>query len=717
MKELTKEQQHLDYLVSEFYKLSEIEQKNLDDIILQYRKDPKHFEHIVNNIKIRLETLKKAIQNPFFGRIIFDNEEKNITNDIYIGRVGVQDENNQILVVDWRAPISSLYYDGELGKTSYEVLGNTISGYLRLKRQFEIENHLIKNYYDIDIVANDQLLQSYLGVNNDKRLKNIVATIQKEQNDIVRKPINTNLIIQGVAGCGKTTVALHRIAYLAYNYKNTIRPSQYMVIGPNKVFMDYIKTVLPDLDVNDVCQQTFEDFAIKYINTDYSIISNKNLYDTNNIRKIKSSLVFRDMLDSYINDFISSIVDKDLVIKNFKVVDQNVIKNHFDQFLLTSPTLANVVEKTINQVNNYINENLGNILSRLSDETYILLKNEVDPNKREEIKKRHHYIKREIEQRSKANVKKLFSKANKDVIRIYEDFLKNIAQYDNNHLVNIEILKKETLATLKNKQLEFEDLSPLMYISYRIKQNNFSNFRHVVIDEAQDLGQFNFFILKQILNNATFSMYGDLAQSIYDYRSIDSWDEVKKIFDDSCEIINLNKSYRTTDEIMKAADLILERLDLDKSEDVIRHGDNVSINNVSTDDMPAYIIGKVEEFKKKGYKSIAIISKNDLQTKYINGDLYIEGLYANLLTSQSSDYNINNDIVTISNPLSKGLEFDAVIINDCSEDVYNSANPLDMKLLYVAMTRALHELDITYSRELTKPLQQLLNKNKQYIKK
>lgn len=717
MKELTKEQQHLDYLVSEFYKLSEIEQKNLDDIILQYRKDPKHFEHIVNNIKVRLETLKKAIQNPFFGRIIFDNEEKKITNDIYIGRVGVQDENNQILVVDWRAPISSLYYDGELGKTSYEVLGNTISGYLRLKRQFEIENHLIKNYYDIDIVANDQLLQSYLGVNNDKRLKNIVATIQREQNDIVRKPINTNLIIQGVAGCGKTTVALHRIAYLAYNYKNTIRPSQYMVIGPNKVFMDYIKTVLPDLDVNDVCQQTFEDFAIKYINTDYSIISNKNLYDTNNIRKIKSSLVFRDMLDSYLNDFISSIVDKDLVIKNFKVVDQNVIKNYFNQFLLTSPTLANVVEKTINQVNNYINENLGNILSKLSDETYILLKNEVDPNRREEIKSRHHYIKREIEQRSKSNVKKLFSKANKDVIKIYEDFLKNIAQYDNNRLVNIEMLKKETLTILKNKQLEFEDLSPLMYISYRIKQNNFSNFRHVVIDEAQDLGQFNFFILKQILNNATFSMYGDLAQSIYDYRSIDSWDEVNKIFDGSCEVINLNKSYRTTDEIMKAADLILERLDLDKSEDVIRHGDNVSINNVSTDDMPAYIIGKVEEFKKKGYKSIAIISKNDLQTKYINGDLYIEGLYANLVTSQSSDYNINNDIVTISNPLSKGLEFDAVIINDCSEEVYNSANPLDMKLLYVAMTRALHELDITYSKELTKPLQQLLDKNKKYIKK
>lgn len=717
MKELTKEQQHLDYLVSEFYKLSEIEQKNLDDIILQYRKDPKHFEHIVNNIKVRLETLKKAIQNPFFGRIIFDNEEKKITNDIYIGRVGVQDENNQILVVDWRAPISSLYYDGELGKTSYEVLGNTISGYLRLKRQFEIENHLIKNYYDIDIVANDQLLQSYLGVNNDKRLKNIVATIQKEQNDIVRKPINTNLIIQGVAGCGKTTVALHRIAYLAYNYKNTIRPSQYMVIGPNKVFMDYIKTVLPDLDVNDVCQQTFEDFAIKYINTDYPIISNKNLYDTNNIRKIKSSLVFRDMLDSYLNDFISSIVDKDLVIKNFKVVDQNVIKNYFNQFLLTSPTLANVVEKTINQVNNYINENLGNILSKLSDETYILLKNEVDPNRREEIKSRHHYIKREIEQRSKSNVKKLFSKANKDVIKIYEDFLKNIAQYDNNRLVNIEMLKKETLAILKNKQLEFEDLSPLMYISYRIKQNNFSNFRHIVIDEAQDLGQFNFYILKEILNNATFSMYGDLAQSIYDYRSIDSWDEVNKIFDGSCEVINLNKSYRTTDEIMKAADLILERLDLDKSEDVIRHGDNISINNVSTDDMPAYIIGKVEEFKKKGYKSIAIISKNDLQTKYINGDLYIEGLYANLVTSQSSDYNINNDIVTISNSLSKGLEFDAVIINDCSEEVYNSANPLDMKLLYVAMTRALHELDITYSKELTKPLQQLLDKNKKYIKK
>lgn len=717
MSELNKEQEHLNYLLEQFNGLYEKEEDNLDDIILQYRKDPKQFEHIVNNIKNRLETLKKAIKNPFFGRIIFENEERKETKDLYIGRVGVQDEDNKILVVDWRAPISSLYYDSELGKTSYEVLGKSISGDLKLKRQFEIEKNIIKNYYDVDIIANDQLLQSYLGVNNDKRLKNIVATIQKEQNDIVRKPINKNLIIQGVAGCGKTTVALHRIAYLAYNYKKTIKSSQYMVIGPNKVFMDYIKTVLPDLDVNDVCQQTFEEFAIKYIDTDYPVVSNKNLYDKDNIRKFKNSLEFKNMLNDYLDDYINNIVEKDISIRDFKVVDQSLIKEYFEQFILTSNTLQNAVNKSIEKINDYILENMSEILLRLSDETYNLLQNEQNPKKREEIKKRHQFIKQEIEKKTRTNIKKVFLKANKNTIKIYEDFLKNIAKYNKYNFSNIALLKKETLANLRNKQLEFEDLSPLMYITKRVQNNNLSDFRHVIIDEAQDLGQFNFYILKELLTNATFSMYGDLAQSIYDYRSIDSWEQVNKIFDDDCEIINLNKSYRTTDEIMKAADLILEQLNLNKSEDVIRHGENVSINKVSPDETPSYIIDKIEEFKQKGYKTIAIISKNDLKTKYINGDLYIEGIQANLLTSQSSDYNLNNDIVTISNALSKGLEFDAVIINDCSEDNYNAENSLDMKLLYVAMTRALHELDITYSKELTKPLQKLLEKNKQYIKR
>lgn len=716
MTELEREQLKLNGFLEKFGELIEKEEELLDDITPLYREDPLHYTHIYNDIKGRLVTLSKAIKNPFFGRIIFDVEGEDLTHDIYIGRVGIQDENGKAITVDWRAPITSLYYDSELGRTSYEVLDKKIYGELKLKRQFDIENGIINNFYDVDIVSNDKLLQSYLGVNNDKRLKNIVATIQREQNEIVRQPISKNIIVQGVAGCGKTTVALHRIAYLAYNYRKTIKPSQYMVIGPNKVFIDYIKTVLPDLDVNDVLQQTFEEFAQSYINEPIEVVNQKNKTNTN-IYKFKNSLMYKEMLDLYLKDYIDSIVCKDVCIKDFKIVDKEKIREIFNQYLENTNVLENVVNKCIEALCNYIEDNSTQIKSRIGDMAYNEIQSATTKKEKDQIREKYQHLRKEFEKKKRAYVKQAFQKTKRTSLQLYMDFIKNIDKYNIYGFENISLLKKETLATLKDKKVEFEDLSSLMYISKKTNNNNFSQFRHVVIDEAQDLGEFNYYMLKEILNNATFSIYGDLAQSIYDYRSINNWNEVNNIFDNNCQQINLNKSYRTTDEIMKAADLVLEQLNMQTSEDVIRHGENVSLNQVDAEFIPEYIKEKIIEYQEKGYKSIAVISKNDMLTKYINGDLYIEGIYSNLLTSQSSDYNLNTGVVTVSNNLSKGLEFDAVIINDCSEDNYNSSDELDMKLLYVAMTRALHELDIVYSKELTKPLQKLLEKNKQFVKK
>lgn len=715
MVELEKEQLKLDELIIEFDKIFEKEEELLDDITPLYRKDSARYEHVYNDIKSRLATLNKAVKNPFFARIIFDVDGENLTHDIYISRTGIQDENGNPITVDWRAPIASLYYDYQLGNASYEVGEKTISGNLKLKRQFEIENGKINKIFDVDIVSNDKLLQSYLGVNNDKRLKNIVATIQKEQNDIVRKPLGQNLIIQGVAGCGKTTVALHRIAYLAYNYRKTIKPSQYMVIGPNRVFIDYIKTVLPDLDVNDVCQQTYEEFAQQYINDCPKINDNKN-NKNDDVLKFKNSLMYKEMLDLYLEEFIDSIVDKDIYIKDFKVIERNEIKEIFEQFLLNTNTLENAVNKTIDAICEKNKENKNRLISKLNDYTHKKWQEAKDLKEKEEVRKEQQNIKREIDKGLRTVIKKAFNKTNKSSLSLYADFVKNIEKYNIFNYEKLSILKKECLANIKKDQIEFEDIAALMYINFKINNNNFSSFRHVVVDEAQDLGEFNYYMLKTILKNATFSIYGDLAQSIYDYRSIDNWEQVNNIFNNECEIINLNKSYRTTDEIMKAADLILEQLNLPKSEDVIRHGENVNVKQVFGNDKINHIKEKIDEYKQKGYKTIAIICKDDLTTRKLNDSLYIEGIFADILTTSSSNYNLNSEIVTISNPLSKGLEFDAVIIDDCSEEIYNSQDSLDMKLLYVAMTRALHELDIIYNNQLTKPLQKILEKNKIKVK-
>ena len=226
-------------------------------------------------------------------------------------------------------------------------------------------------------------------------------------------------------------------------------------------------------------------------------------------------------------------------------------------------------------------------------------------------------------------------------------------------------------------------------------------------------------MLKTIFSNSTFSIYGDLAQSIYDYRSISNWEELKEVFPDLKQI-DLNRSYRTTDEIMKTADLVAKHIGMNQSEDVIRHGKEVEFHDFDMMSAPEHIKKKIEEYREKGYKSIAIISKNDLLTNYINDDLGFIGMQAQNITSASQDYDIKNDVITISNAISKGLEFDAVIINNASEEVYNSESNLDMKLLYVALTRALHEVDVVYDKQLTKPLVPLLNnaneKSKQKIK-
>ena len=276
-------------------------------------------------------------------------------------------------------------------------------------------------------------------------------------------------------------------------------------------------------------------------------------------------------------------------------------------------------------------------------------------------------------------------------------------------------LKKETLKNIKNNTYDFEDLAALIYIKSLIAPNkDYEKIKHVVVDEAQDLGEFNFYVLKSTLQSATFSIFGDLAQSIYDYRSIDNWFEVNNaMFNNDGNIINFNKSYRTTAEIMEVADDVAEFIGYQRSELVIRHGEEVNVSFMEEErNIPEYIAKKISEYKEKGYKTIAVISKTDLLSNYLNDDLVEKDL---LIPNVSINDDLTNEkfrICTISNQLAKGLEFDAVIINNAGEHIYSSNNNLDMKLLYVAITRALHELDIIYTGELSKPLQRTLKKNK-----
>lgn len=722
MTEFIREQQKLEQTIKIISELLGIEQKELERVYNDYSREIDERLRVANFRKNHIKVLKKASLNPYFARIDFKAITDSDFKEIYIGRNGIS-KDGKVLITDWRAPISSLYYDSSTGKTSYKSPTGDVLGEVALKRQYDIENGKLIEYFDVDLVSSDNLLQKYLNANNDSRLKSIVATIQSEQNDIIRRPIDENVIIQGVAGSGKTTVALHKIAYLVYNYINSVKQSQYLVIGPNPVFIKYIKTVLPDLDVSGVSQLTFEQFAKDYIGEEIEINpSNKKISasiagKSNDIDKFKSSMLYKNMLENFFELYLKGIVSKPLKLNDFVVLTEEEMTPIFARALEEQhATLQGRVDATIERLIDYVKNNVDSILTRYNEYENNLFKN-ASLEERESLRKKFIKERIEIQKNCSATIRKYFAKAVLSPIKLYRLFISMLDDFNIYGYKKINELKKTTMANIKGNKYDFEDLAALLYLKLRTEPNRqYSNIKHTVIDEAQDLGIFNFYVLKKCLPTSTFSIFGDLAQSIYDYRGIDNWDEVNSlIFNNKANIVNFNKSYRTTASIMNVADTISESINLGKSDLVVRQGLPVSFDEAPTsNELVEQIANKIKEYKEKGYKTIAVISKTDLLSRYINDDLRELGIVIPNVT-EKDDVSLDEfSVCTISNQLAKGLEFDAVILNNVNDKIYSCDSTLDMKLLYVAVTRALHELDVTYNGKLPEVLQKFVTeKSKQ----
>lgn len=702
-------------------------EEELKNLFNNFIGDREELWKIADMKKIHIRNLKTSVNKPYFARIDFTSDEDGKVSTVYIGKNGVI-KNTDIIVTDWRAPISSLYYDAEIGRCSFEAPNGKISGNMSLKRQFEIELGELQEYFDVDLVSNDELLQKYLNSNNDARLKSIVSTIQKEQNDVIRKKIFDNIIIQGVAGSGKTTVALHRIAYLVYNYMKTIKQNQYLVIGPNPVFLKYIKSVLPDLDVSSVEQCTFEQFAQMYIDENISVNSSDkkvidNIEGKNNsdVDKFKCSIKYKKMIDKFLKIYFYSITSKSLMLGNFEVIPQNIMREIFEGTEeVYSKDLNNKIEITIDRLCKYIEDNYDFITSRYNNYSFELFKNVQTDEEKNKMRNMFSKDRTELSKNCRSILRKYFNKSKVSTIKLYKLFISSINDYDIYNYNNISELKRKTQKNIKNNSYDFEDLSALIYIKTALGLNkNYERIKHTVIDEAQDLGEFNFYVLKESLPASTFSIFGDLAQSIYDYRGINNWNEVNEVmFSGNGEIVNFNKSYRTTAEIMESADDVLDSIGLSRSDMVVRHGNPVQVSEIEdANNIPEYIAEKICEYKEKGYKTIAVISKTDLLSNYINKALKMFGINIPNVTANDDLIDEKFRVCTISNQLAKGLEFDAVILNNANEEIYSSNSSLDMKLLYVALTRALHELDIVYSGTITKPLSGNLKKSNMLVLK
>ena len=644
---MEEELKYLNYTIDKYNEVIDDSRLKLSNLKNLYKNDYDGMLEEKFKLENEISSLQKAKTNPYFARIDF--ESINTFDKCYIGKKGVSDYDNNIITVDWRAPISSLYYDSNVGDASYDSPDGIINGKLLLKRQYTIENSKLINYNDVDTVSNDELLKPYLSVSADNRLKNIVSTIQSEQNKIIRESMSKNLVIQGVAGSGKTTVALHRIAYLVYNHRKLFKPSDYMVVGPNKFFVSYISGILPDLDVNGVSEYTTEELALKYLDENY-IVDNSldKIKVEDKISRFKTSMEMKKEIDKYFKN-LEILPNSDFCINKVEILSKSFVRNIYDEINKnTYKSIRNRIERLILLLNKYITDNKDKIVLKL-------IKDKVDKKVIDELKNNINN-----------NLKKYFNILNKKINDIYLEILKSI-----------DIDTKN----IKQRNIEIEDIYPLMYIKYKlIGSDVFDNYKHIVIDEAQDYGKFNFYVLKKLFKNATFSIYGDLAQSLYSYRGISNWESLKDIFD-NLDILKLNKSYRTTIEIMNEANKINELLNFDKAIPVIRHGSKVEYTNEN-------IINLINKLKDE-YKTLAIITKTQDESNELYKELK-DKVDINLINSNNLNY--DNNINILPSYLSKGLEFDSVII--VNKNNFDNDSVLDMKLLYVSMTRALHKLII-----------------------
>lgn len=711
--EFEKEKLKLEDVLGKYKEVIEDLELRIEFLPGKYRDNPYLLENFLKMYSNKLELIKKSKEKPYFARIDFKIDGEDNINECYLGKVGVINEDNETITVDWRAPIASVYYDSNVGRASYEAPEGTIKGELLLKRQYDIEKGELLDFRDVDTVSNDEILKPYLSSNADNRLKNIVASIQSEQNDIIREKMYKNLIVQGVAGSGKTTVALHRVAYLVYNYMNRVKPEEYLVIGPNKFFVNYISGVLPDLDVNNVAQMTYDEIVKDLIQEDIDLLSSEDklIESINNPNKmfferLRTSSLYKKALDKYLNYLNEkAIPNKDFIIKGYTILPRNIIKEIFDSIndeLLDYSIMSKKIERASLLAGKYIENNKDNILDSITKQYNEKVKS-LDRNSIQKERKKLEGIKKELDNKCNQTLKKYFTLQSSKISDLYIDFLKNIDNYIKTDEFDLQKSAERTIKNIKSKKVEFEDLAALMYLKYRISgSNEYAKYKHIVIDEAQDFGEFNFKALKELLPNATFSIFGDLSQSIYQYRCIDNWEQViDDTFKNKCDIKYLLKSYRTTAEIMNQANNVIEHLGLEKAKPVIRHGEEVEYIEFDNNQLDI-IENHLSKFKENGYNSIAIISKTQEESHEINKKLSERGINVRDITDSNTEY--EGGICTIPSYLAKGLEFDSVIIADASESKYNSNKSIDMKLLYVSMTRPLHELKVLYSDEISEPL-------------
>ncbi len=663
-----------------------------------------------DNVSKALRKNLKALVKPYFGRIDYDDIELGRKSSLYLGKNSVAKNNITMEVVDWRAPVASVYYENEIGHCTYQVPdGSRIPIELELKRTYEIDNGKLVDFYDSEVVANDELLTKYLAKNKEAVLGEIIATIQKEQNDIIRRTPFRSVIVQGVAGSGKTTVAMHRISYILYNFPERFRPSQFYIIGSNRMFLNYITSVLPDLDVENVNQMTMEQFLIHMLQDEPWIDKCKpaKKLDSESASawaEFKGSWSWMEELEEFIAEY-----------ERRELVRPDVC---FEDYVLSSE------EATLELLERNHSWSTQEKRDHLNARVMSRLKNQLAMDDRG-------YERKQILEIYKQYTGIYGPKKWKgNLLTLYVEFLSWLAE----RRTEFSDMCYVNAAQVQKKQLELYDYATLLHLKCRVKETEAIDYaEHVVVDEAQDYGAMVFAVIKTALPRCTFTVMGDVSQNINYESGMNDWETLKeKVFNTEGDYFGvLAKSYRNTIEISDYASSILAHCSFPtyKTQPIIRHGEPVKFisaaktETVSKEFLPTGMLdekskketqakkvaeqrmielaaAEIRTWQEKGYDTIAVICKDEAETDFVREALrqHIEVNSESLETTE-----FTRGVMVLPIHMTKGLEFDTVLLMNPGKEEYPK-NDANAKLLYVAATRALHELTIVYNESLSELL-------------
>lgn len=658
----------------------------------------------------RIAKYEKMIDTPYFSRIDFTEEGYDDTEKIYIGLFNLMDENtHEIKIYDWRAPISSLYYRAELGHVEYKAPSGIIKGIVSLKRQYKINKGKLEYFFDSNVNIVDEMLMEALSQNMTSKMKTIVETIQKQQDLIIRDLDNDLLVVHGVAGSGKSSVALHRIAFLLYQGLNQkLSANNVIVISPNTLFSKYISNVLPELGEDNISEYTFENIFVKMFDNKLSVKTKSENFENiicaeNEAKRIflrsydefKGSKVFLTIIDRFIKYFERKLMQFEDVYfdgevietrellrafmlsgkldmppaKKLKIIESRIMDKVHDRKNIR----RSKIEKAVNKSKNHEFEIKAFTRVLAAKETSAFLNN----------------IHKFTEFSSYDLYKKLFS--NKEV---FKKLAKGLLLPNNID----EIIDYTNESIMDPYNIPYSDGIAMMYLKVKAEgTDSLSSIKQVIVDEAQDYYPMHYYLLKNLFREARFTIVGDVNQAVEKKSDISFYDEIISIFDfEKSNKIFLNKSYRSSYEISKFCEKLLDH-NL-KTEYFKRNEEEPEVicmkESKSIDEK---IIEDIEKFKAQEYNSIAVICKN--RNEAVNLFFRLKGKTDVKLVDYLGEQNITG-VIIVPVYLAKGLEFDAVMVYGADDKNYNTL--FDKKLLYVACTRALHRLSLYYAGKISR---------------